>query len=143
MTGPRGTFTFSHKNATCQSLIRPPICQVNMTLIPDISPSFHVLYDCTDFVTSARARCHPCSGATCHNLTRPPVNTYHISTCPRQHANSSYGHVAYTVSCHINTVWIVRTAQSSNFPCLEKQTYRDIFCIRCLFDLIQVVLGSY
>jgi hypothetical protein len=28
------------------------------------------------------------------------------------------------------------------FACLAKQIERDIFCIRCLFELVQVVLGS-
>jgi hypothetical protein len=88
----------------------------------------------------------PCHVSSCHMslLQWCHMSLSDSSTCqPSQHATvlamSLYFHTVCTASCHINTV---RTVQLSFFACLEKQTDHDIFRIRCLFDPVQVSLGS-
>jgi hypothetical protein len=53
-------------------------------IVPTMSVRYHVLYDCMDHAPSVCVMCHPCSGAMCHNMTRPPINT-----CPRQQLSTS------------------------------------------------------
>jgi hypothetical protein len=73
-----------------------------------------------------------------YQLSSPVNNMPHQSaTVP---VTSLYSRMACIVICHVSTVRIV---QSSNFAYLTKRTDRDIFLIRCLFDTIQVALGSY
>jgi hypothetical protein len=72
MTGPRGTFPLAKYDATCQALVRPPVCRGVSSVLPHHSPVSLCHYIChVSLLTSSRATCHPYSGDTCHPRTGP------------------------------------------------------------------------
>jgi hypothetical protein len=68
MTGPRGTTPFAQMNDMCHDMIFTPANPINMPLVPARHPMTIIP------ATSSCAMCHPCSGATCHDLNRPHLH---------------------------------------------------------------------
>jgi hypothetical protein len=125
---------FAHIHATCQTMTDPHNFQCACPIITPTVPTM-----------SRRATCHPCSGFTCHNLTRPHLHLptsapIHISMPTHPATSPVWSYNLYSqlphqhcMDCTVNIF----------FACLTKRTDCDIFRIRCLFELIQVALGSY
>jgi hypothetical protein len=98
-----GCHVATHVWAMWHHIIRPHVCHVpnfnSSNVFLGVCPVtchctchvFHVSYKCMTLPRQLyrRAMCHPCSGDTCHSLTR----LYLISQsapCLRQHANAPY-----------------------------------------------------
>jgi hypothetical protein len=88
---PRGIPRLGHV-APCYLPIKMPCVQIPFihlsylvsATVPSTLANCHVSYDCMDLATSSRAMCHPCNGATCHNMTFPPL---HLPMLARIHVN--------------------------------------------------------
>jgi hypothetical protein len=125
MTGPHGTLPLANKLPR----VKRRFVQLSTSVYPvSIHCTCHIIQfprviRSYGLATSACPTCHPCSGATCHTLTRPSIPAqsmyFHISmpTHPATSPVWSYGLYIQLARQHCTDCM---TVQSSNFACLEK-----------------------